>query len=176
MGGVKTDLDGRTDVPGLYAVGECASTGVHGANRLASNSLLEAIVFGTRAAGAIASVEDRAPGQASIPALPTELNHDRPSDLGGLRNALAEKVGMQRTEQSLQQALDYLEDYPCTTVGGRLARLTAELIAASAKARQESRGAHQRADWPQTADRPQHTVLRYDAERRKPLITFEETT
>ena len=127
MGGVVTDLDGRSTLPGLYAVGECACTGLHGANRLASNSLSECFVFGSRAAEA-AVAEPTAPP----PVLP-ERRFEPPTE--ATRAAMWVNAGPRRTPEALEALL--ADPYP-------LARLTA----ASALARRESRGAHRRADFP----------------------------
>ena len=130
MGGVVTDLDGRTELPGLYAAGECACTGVHGANRLASNSLLECLVFGRRAA--LASLEEPAlPALDDPPPTPEPLAAVTPD----IRRALWQDAGLVRDAAGLER----LRRAP-----HRLTRLIAE----SALARTESRGAHFRADRP----------------------------
>jgi len=128
MGGVVCDLDGRTTLPGLYAVGECACSGVHGANRLASNSLSECFVFGARAAIAAAR---EAPAPASIP-LPA-WRFEAPA--AATRDAVWRLAGPRRTAASLERLLD--DPYPL-----------ARLIAASALERAESRGPHRRTDAP----------------------------
>jgi L-aspartate oxidase len=132
MGGVATDLDGRSSLPGLYAVGECACTGIHGANRLASNSLAECVVFGHRAALA-AAAEPAAP---AVPgAAPDPLQAPLPSPR--TRAALWRFAGLEREAAGLRRlAADPLP--------------LARLIAAACLAREESRGAHQRRDFPGT--------------------------
>jgi L-aspartate oxidase len=131
MGGVATDLSGRSRVPGLYAVGECACTGLHGANRLASNSLAECFVFGRRAA--LAACADPEPLGATFPA---EVVHtDLPSE--ATRAALWRDAGLRRDARGLRELLE--DPFP-------LARLIAE----ACLAREESRGAHQRTDHPDT--------------------------
>jgi L-aspartate oxidase len=127
MGGIATDLDGRSSLSGLYAVGECACTGLHGANRLASNSLSECFVFGARAAEA-AMAESAAP----LPARPSS-RFEPPTE--ETRAALWVSVGPRRTPEGLERLLG--DPYPL-----------ARLVAASALARHESRGAHRRADFP----------------------------
>ncbi len=128
IGGVLTDLDGRTTLPGLLAVGECACTGLHGANRLASNSLSECFVFGARAAEAASGSVRPAPPPGlpawrfSPPTVPT-------------REAMWRNAGPRRTAEGLERLLD--DRYPL-----------ARLVAASALERAESRGVHQRSDHP----------------------------
>jgi len=134
MGGVATDLEGRSSVPGLYAVGECACTGLHGANRLASNSLAECFVLGRRAALAAAEEPDTASGEASEPHAGFDpLALPPPSS----RAALWRHAGLRRDADGLRELTS--DPHPL-----------ARLIAAAALAREESRGAHQRLDFPAT--------------------------
>jgi L-aspartate oxidase len=144
MGGIVTDLDGRTGLPGLYAAGECACTGVHGANRLASNSLLECLVFGRRAA--LAALGE--PSLASVTTVegpgPTMEERVTPA----LRRALWRDAGLVRDAAGLERLR-------------RAPHLLARLIAASALAREESRGGHFRADFPLEDEAfAAHTVMR----------------
>ncbi len=131
IGGVRTDLDGSTGVAGLFAVGECAYTGLHGANRLASNSLSECFVFGTRAAARASATAAGAPAPA--PDLETGPAFEPPT--ARTRRRLWELAGPLREAEGLEQLLD--DPYPL-----------ARMIGASALARRESRGAHRRADHP----------------------------
>ena len=156
MGGVAADTSGRTSLEGLYAVGECASTGVHGANRLASNSLLEAAAFGECAGrAAAAELAGFAPdtAHAHIPAAPSVLS---PADLKRLRDAMGRYAGVVRTEDGLQALLRLIDEldvqYP-----GALALVSARLIAACALNRRESRGSHYRPDYPKTAAHGERT-------------------
>ncbi|MGZ4431259.1 MAG: L-aspartate oxidase [Gaiellales bacterium] len=137
MGGILTDLDGATTLSGLYASGECASSGVHGANRLASNSLLECFVFSHRAVTAGLS-RDRQPVDAPPP--------DRPladTSLAELRRRMWRGAGPIRDAAGLQALLRWLDSRRPTTPA-----LVARLIAEAALRRTESRGAHMRTDHP----------------------------
>jgi L-aspartate oxidase len=127
IGGVATDLEGRSTLPGLFAVGECASTGLHGANRLASNSLTECIVLGGRAADAAV---DELPDPVA-PAPPSEWRFTPPTE--GTRDAVWKLAGPLREPADLKELLN--DPYP----------LAVE-IARSALSREESRGCHRRSD------------------------------
>ena len=141
MGGIAADLEGRTTLPGLFAAGECASTGVHGANRLASNSLLEAAVVGARA-GIAASVEID-PGTEALPAEPAADLPDE--DLQALRRAMSRDAGVVRDAAGLQRLLGLI-DVQRARHGEAPPLVAARLVAACALARGESRGAHFRSD------------------------------
>ncbi|HUO22786.1 MAG TPA: L-aspartate oxidase [Caulobacteraceae bacterium] len=155
MGGVMTDRDGRTSLPGLYAVGECASTGVHGANRLASNSLLEAAVYGARA-GQAAGQEREAPAQ---PILPAQASPDLPpSALQMLRQAMTRDAGVVRDREGLKRLLGQIETLRAIH-GEALVLTTARVVAEAALERTESRGAHYRPDFPCMASPARRTVL-----------------
>jgi L-aspartate oxidase len=144
MGGVLTDVWGRTSVPGLFAAGEVASTGVHGANRLASNSLAEALVFGARAAQA---------DQEPLPAIPFERDRSTVEPGGALPlsevRALADRVlGVRRFGPELEALLDRLGS-AASPDGDATATLVTRLMASAALRRTESRGSHFRVDVPQ---------------------------
>ncbi|MBM4196848.1 MAG: L-aspartate oxidase [Gammaproteobacteria bacterium] len=168
-GGVVTDLDGATDLPGLYAVGECAFTGLHGANRLASNSLLECVVFGTAAAQAIA-----APGQSDdAPARLPAWDESRVTDTDEqvvvshnwdeLRRFMWDYVGIVRTNKRLERARhrvrllleeigEFYGNFRITNdlIELRNLALVAELTIRCAQQRRESRGLHFNRDYPLT--------------------------
>ncbi len=152
MGGVWTDADARTSLEGLYAVGECASTGVHGANRLASNSLLEAAVFGLRA-GRAASLEY----DPKTPALPSEPPAELPPEaMPALRRSMSLNAGVERTAEGLERLLGEI-DALSARHGEALVLTTARLVAEAALARRESRGGHWRLDFPETAAEARRT-------------------
>ena len=133
MGGIATDLYGRSTLGGLFAVGECSCTGLHGANRLASNSLTECFVFGRRAA--LAALDEPRPVAGAQTAAP---GAGRPPELkAASRQALWDQGGLVRDADGLRALA--ADSHPLVA-----------LIAASALARQESRGAHQRGDFPHT--------------------------
>jgi L-aspartate oxidase len=152
MGGVDVDLDGRTSLAGLWAAGEVACTGVHGANRLASNSLLEALVFGARVARSVreALPHLRRPAAALEP-WPADggADVDRAGTVTAIRRLMWEKAGLVRTGDGLREALAGIErlvrPLPPGSEEANLAG-AARLVATAALARTESRGAHFRAD------------------------------
>jgi L-aspartate oxidase len=156
MGGVLTDANGRTSVDGLWACGEVASTGVHGANRLASNSLLEAVVFGSRIARDIQGLMPsprvarwsvrRADEEAELPGPPD------PGTIEIIRATMTDHVGVIRTGEGLAKALAIFDELEARTrdVATLNSLIAARLIAAAASARRESRGGHYRADFPET--------------------------
>ncbi len=149
MGGVETDLWGAASTPGLYAVGECAATGVHGANRLASNSLLEGLVFGRRLGHALKDAP-AATRRTLTTTRPTPRMEGE--DLDQLRGIMSKHVGVERDEAGLSVAIERLTalappDRP------RPHALTAALaITIAARNRQESRGGHFRSDHPRPLD------------------------
>ena len=166
VGGVTTDLEGRTSLPGLWACGEVASTGVHGANRLASNSLLEGVVFGERVARQL----DRptpgrprdAPRMQSIELPPGRGEDDRAAAFREVGALLWDDVGIVRERKGLTTAVqrfEYWRDRSEPPAGSDLASpsanaaITALLIARAALAREESRGAHFRSDFPRPSAR-----------------------
>ncbi len=161
-GGIVTDLDGASALPGLWAAGEVACTGVHGANRLASNSLLEGMVFAPRVVEAIARGKDAAEetgAMRSVPINPTPTQMDLPDEgrrgPGGreaLQKAMTEGAGVLRSAESLATTAEVLQALD-TAGDPELANLVTVGLAllASATAREESRGAHSRTDFPETS-------------------------
>ena len=175
-GGVLSDLAGRTDVPGLYAIGETACTGLHGANRLASNSLVECMVFARAAAGAIAAAPARS--SADLPAWDDSQVTDADEAVvishnwDELRRFMWDYVGIVRTNKRLERAshriallqAEIQEFYANFHVTRDLLELrnlvqVAELIVRSAQARHESRGLHFSRDYPSLAEPTAPTVL-----------------
>jgi L-aspartate oxidase len=175
VGGVRTDLDGKTNVAGLYVAGEAAATGVHGANRLASNSLLEGLVYGARAGKAMR--EELKPGSRQGLA-PKAAYSNGPVDaavedlIGQIQLALENEVGIVRTRMGMQKAIKTLEEMAPRLAHPKTRRayeasnlhLAALLVAQSALAREESRGAHYRMEYPDHDDKKflKHSVVRGD--------------
>jgi L-aspartate oxidase len=169
MGGVETDLDGRTSIPGLFAAGEAACTGVHGANRLASNSLLEGLVFGARAATAMATPIHAPQLFATVADRPETRDGvqeaARVPAPGDVRDLMWQHVGLVRTREGLTTAAAMLALWEQATTSARAANARDEglrrvaslvtvghLIARAALRREESRGGHFRADFPERND------------------------
>ncbi len=169
MGGVATDKDGRTSLPGLWAIGEVASTGLHGANRLASNSLLEAVVMAARAAEDIAGL---APGTGSGgseaaegASYSGEMNAEK---LAGLQKVMTAHIGVVRSAESLLTALGFIEALASETApSSPLANMTetARFMAVCALAREESRGGQYRTDFPELAGEARRSMVTLSAAR-----------
>ncbi len=189
MGGVRTDLDGRTTLRGLYAVGEAACTGVHGANRLASNSLLESLVFAWRAADALdadagtappagegrrlESAASRAHRLEVVPRSGSAASASRsPRPVAGvagaatradIQNLMWAAVGLERDATTLRTAAETLAEWSvdATTVAGLEDRNLldlARIVTHAALVREESRGAHDRTDAPETREEWRHSL------------------
>lgn len=159
MGGIATDARGRTSVPGLWAIGEVSSTGLHGANRLASNSLLEAVVFAARAADDIAAIVSNGSGitQSALYAVTGAPHADREARedaFARIRDTMGKDVGVVRTRSGLTRALLTLREIAQIVAKDdiQLANmaLAARFVTASALLRTESRGGHYRADFPES--------------------------
>ena len=170
MGGIRTDIWGRTSVPGLFAVGEVACTGVHGANRLASNSLLESLVFAWRSAHLLLDspthlataapfAADREDGLLDL-SDPLEARLPLPSR-AALQALMWDAAGIERNRTDLQAALAQLrrwQVHDATITGRETANLLllGEALVTAALAREESRGAHFRTDFPLPDDALRH--------------------
>lgn len=173
MGGVKTDASGRTSIPGLYAAGETACTGLHGANRFPSNSLLEALVFGARAGTSMLhDVPGSRHSSADLPGTvaPNAWNHSDKAEgkhertacecdvADKLRDIMWKQVGILRHARELKSAIDALGQLTVSLKDQRSGlecqhlQCVATLVARSALAREESRGSHYRADFPYRDD------------------------
>jgi L-aspartate oxidase len=189
-GGIAAGLDGRTSIPGLYAIGEAASTGVHGANRLASNSLVEAVLMGRGVVKSITVDQNRQARGGSLAAggaaadwmiagtgtgrfmmgavLATGIAGVAAASRAGLAEAMSRHAGVVRDREGLLALLRFAVRVP-GTVPSRLDLASVEaanlhavsvLIGAAALARTESRGCHRRRDAPESWPRPRHTLLR----------------
>jgi L-aspartate oxidase len=185
MGGVRTDVHGATSLPGLFAAGEVACSGVHGANRLASNSLLEGLVFGRRAAIAAAAYAGRQRGAADpLPSVkgidggPLAKLDDAEKLRSSLRRIMWGKVGLARTGDSLAGALGQLTRWERLVSHPFASRLDLEVknmvqvarcVAEAALWRTGSIGAHYRADAPKAARpaRTQHSRVALEQGKRK---------
>jgi L-aspartate oxidase len=177
IGGVRVDAEARTDLPGLWAVGECASSGLHGANRMGSNSLLEGLVLG-RAAGAAAAGEARG---ESAPGVTADDGRATADDAGlrlsiedmtySLKSLMWRQLGIERRGPTIREAVERLDFWrgavrrlaPPEPRAWELTNMltVSRLVALSALQREESRGTHYRADHPQERDAWRlHTLLR----------------
>ena len=158
MGGIASDANGRSSLPGLWVVGECAATGLHGANRLASNSLLEGLVFGALAAD---DVRGRLSSGAMRGLPPAPQRFASPAPPHVLRAAMSRDVGVERDAKGLGAALDVITRLETTSSEPALLNMTAaaKLVTAAALARRESRGGHWRSDFPQTAKTGTRTFM-----------------
>jgi L-aspartate oxidase len=178
MGGIRSDLDGRSTLPGLYVAGEAAATGVHGANRLASNSLLEGLVFGARAGQVMRNELGKSPATIrSTQPLASNGPMDAPIEqvMGEIQDLMWRDVGIVRTGEALKRALDQLSQI-CARVAhpqtrrafeARNIHLVGTLVARAALAREESRGAHYRLDFPAHNDAKflKHSIIKGDSIR-----------
>jgi len=188
MGGIRTDLFGRTSLPGLYAAGEAACTGVHGANRLASNSLLEGLVFGARAAQSMLDDNLPLPQPCAPPSTPAPLSAEQEVRLqqiiANLQASMWAYAGLLREDSTLRQGLAAQQHCAAAldelAAQGQSSRRLAEACAmcsianailASALARTESRGAHFRNDFPRRDDENflRHSIFRHDGQ-----VSFEK--
>jgi L-aspartate oxidase len=148
MGGIATDADGATSLPGLWACGEVACTGLHGGNRLASNSLLEGLVFGERIARAIRTASMPVPHGPLEAARRPRLPAADAARLGKLRRLVGESLGPLRDGAGLAAARDRLAAWRCESRAEENVTAVGSLMVAAALDRRESRGAHYRSDFP----------------------------
>jgi L-aspartate oxidase len=177
MGGVRTDVHGRTSLPGLYAAGEAACTGVHGANRLASNSLLEGLVFGALVAETmkeqgsglrVQGSENTAPAVLAAAANGVTAEAATERWIADLRGLMWKHAGLLRDGAGLREAQRGLDALAVTMPRGQFRRAlearnlhaVAGLVVASALGREESRGAHYRNDFPLRDAVARHSVMR----------------
>ena len=176
MGGVRSDLEGRTTLPGLYVAGEVAATGVHGANRLASNSLLEGLVFGARAGNKMRDELRHVPAKATQERRAASNGPmDTPTEQAILeiQDLMWRDVGIVRTGTTLKRAIEQLNQLTPRVAHPRTRRayeaqnlhVTGSLVARSALAREESRGAHYRLDFPTHDDIRflKHSIVKGDS-------------
>lgn len=191
IGGVTVDLDGRTSLPGLWAAGEVTSSGLHGANRLASNSLLEGVVYGIRAGQAASQVAESVSPVRSVEPLQSRLppTSSRPIDLVDIRNSLKSlmwrSVGVRRTADELDEASKTVQRWRVSlsthslqdAAGWELRNMldVAAVMISAAQQRTESRGVHWRADYPKQDDARwrQHVCFRGLETYLKPLPESE---
>jgi len=168
IGGVLVDEHGKTTIPGLWAAGEVTSSGLHGANRLASNSLLEGLVYGKRCGEGALEFAGQMPDSFTVPRLVSEIKGEEHSDeelnLTDVGNALGSEmgrhVGIERNQTGLEEAARQVEFWDryvtarefTSPVGWELQNLlqVSRMMIASALARKESRGVHNRSDFPDT--------------------------
>lgn len=175
MGGVRTDTHGRTTLAGLYAAGEVACTGVHGANRLASNSLLEGLVFGARAGAA--ALEDSLPMPNKTESEPVQFDLSQwrlePRAKSRVQELMWWKAGLIRRAEDLKAAVAECAQMSEESANGRTRNFVtlARLMAEAALWREESRGGHYREDFPQTDD--EHWLVHSALERGHPTRAIE---
>jgi L-aspartate oxidase len=174
MGGIASDVQGRSSLPGLWVVGECASTGLHGANRLASNSLLEGLIFGARTADDVRG-QLAAGAIRGLPPAPQRFASPAPPHI--LRTAMSRDVALERNRSGLRAALGVITRLETITNEPALLNMAAaaKLVTAAALARKESRGGHWRSDYPDTHKIGRRTFMTLaDAERIASQITTDK--
>ncbi len=173
MGGIATDANGATSLPGLWACGEVAATGLHGGNRLASNSLLEGLVFGERIARTLGEVKLPAPQGALVTPQGRGDEAADPERIDALRRLVGSSLGPLRSGTTMTAALGRLDAWQSTSPAESDLALIARLALAAALERRESRGAHYRSDHP--APRAELAVRSFEAPSRAPVETLTVT-
>ena len=187
MGGIDVSLNGRSTVSGLWACGEVSSTGVHGANRLASNSLLEAVVFGNRVVADILSLERGSQAESVFAPYPMAsmramIQPETPAEeTAAMRRIMWDSVGLVRDADGLQNAAQEFAMFLRTSEDVNYAvanrALVCRLVAESALARHESRGAHYRTDFPEeNPEYKRHSTAQWDQASRSCFVGFEGGT
>jgi L-aspartate oxidase len=168
MGGVVTDLDGRTTVPGMYACGEVACTGVHGANRLASNSLLEGLVFAERVSRDVATLKGHGIAAPAADTWDVPVLLDRGAAqvaADDVRQVMWQYAGIDRTARGLRTAAAQVEAIEARLPVGATEELnmvqTARMIVQAALLRKESRGGHFRSDFPRAKKKWRETHIEW---------------
>ena len=180
MGGIKTDIYGKTAIEGLFACGECACNGIHGANRLASNSLLEGLVFGRIIGEETTKLLDGGISRKEKIKLKYSTKREPLKDIdkarikAGVQQEMTENVGIIRCEEGLNKALRKITEYEKAVEGMKNETvedfelqniiLLSKLIIKAALERKESRGAHYRTDYPSADDErwKRHIIMRND--------------
>lgn len=185
MGGIRTDLNGQTSIPGLYAIGEVACTGVHGANRLASNSLLEGLYFGKKLADTI----NGAPKTNNFLNIKEKrkkqiISYDELPDISTLKKSMMDRTGISRNQESLERQLKFLEnfnvhhwiesdldDLSFEDLNKVFMLISSWLVTKAALKRTESRGGHFRVDFPNEDKKweQQQIILQLKGERVEPI-------
>jgi len=168
MGGIVTDLDGRTTLPGMYACGEVACTGVHGANRLASNSLLEGLVFAERVSRDVAGLQGHGIADPALQQWDVPVLHDRGAAqvaADAIRTVTWKHAGIDRTARGLRTAAAELQTIEARLPEGATEELNmvqvARMIVQAALLRKESRGGHFRSDFPRARNKWRETHIEW---------------
>ncbi|WP_216829417.1 L-aspartate oxidase [Alkalihalobacterium elongatum] len=183
MGGVETNMQGKTSIEGLYAIGEVANTGVHGANRLASNSLLEGVVFANELAREIINTDDSLmkTNVKPIACIDKRYSQSLPAK-DDVRAIMSKYVGIVRTKENLLKALKWFDKYSTLIRSKQVYQFSREehtirnmltvgyLITASALCRKESRGSHYRIDYPLTSDHWLNQTVYCSMSKQEPYV------